>query len=217
MPMNKLSIQKFALKLLQKFHIVEPDLISSSHFDYQIPLEKHLDEYRELLFEIEHQTQFFTKVAPHWSKNHALLHDDFLENLLKKRTKTSPVQQYRTRPKPPFIYTKVSAAFNSKSQTNHTSIMTHKNNSDVALNIPTLHPDSLLDLRVNAKLLTPPCAEITFQFNQIDWQSYNCEPNGILINDHYPANHQSQFGNSALVEYRSMEITNISRKENYEK
>lgn len=29
--MNKLSIQKFALKLLQKLHIVAPNLISSSH------------------------------------------------------------------------------------------------------------------------------------------------------------------------------------------
>ena len=66
-----MSIQYFqttTLKLFQKLKIIAPDLISSSHLDYQIPLEKHLYEYRELLFEIEHQTQFFTKIAPHWSK-----------------------------------------------------------------------------------------------------------------------------------------------------
>ncbi|MFA0156816.1 hypothetical protein [Vibrio sp. 10N.261.46.A3] len=114
--MNILNFQTLALNLLQKLKVVSPDLISSSHLDYQIPLEKHLDEYRELLFEIEHQTQFFTKIAPHWSKNHALLHDDFLENLLEKRSNTSPVQQYRTRPKPQFIHTKISAAFNNKPQ-----------------------------------------------------------------------------------------------------
>lgn len=61
--------QATALKLFQKLKIIAPDLISSSHLDYQIPLEKHLDEYRELLYEIEHQTHFFTQIAPHWSKN----------------------------------------------------------------------------------------------------------------------------------------------------
>ena len=83
--MNQQAFQKRALKLLQKLKIIAPDLISSAHLDYQIPLEKHLYEYRELLFEIEHQTHFFTKVAPHWSKNHALLHDDFLEYLLENK------------------------------------------------------------------------------------------------------------------------------------
>ncbi|MDE1315582.1 hypothetical protein MEG05_16105 [Vibrio aestuarianus] len=64
--MHKSLFQKLALRAFKKLHIVAPDLISSSHLDYQIPLEKHLYEYRELLFEIEHQTQFFTKIAPHW-------------------------------------------------------------------------------------------------------------------------------------------------------
>ncbi|MEJ3626073.1 hypothetical protein WM008_20600 [Vibrio vulnificus] len=82
--------QATALKLFQKLKIIAPDLISSSHLDYQIPLEKHLDEYRELLYEIEHQTHFFTQIAPHWSKQ---------------------FQQYRTRPKPPFLHTKISLAF----------------------------------------------------------------------------------------------------------
>ncbi|MFA0079757.1 hypothetical protein AB4427_16730 [Vibrio artabrorum] len=84
--------------------------------------------------------------------------------------------------------------------------MTHRNKLTLALNIPTPHPDSLLGLKIKAKLLTPPCTEILFQFNQIDWQSYNCEPNGVLVNDYYPSSNQSPYGNSALVEYRSMEI-----------
>ncbi|EHJ9985469.1 hypothetical protein KB976_004610 [Vibrio parahaemolyticus] len=101
--------QAAALKLFQKLKIIAPDLISSSHLDYQIPLEKHLDEYRELLYEIEHQTHFFTQIAPHWSKNHALLHDDLLEHLLEKKgTKEKQIQQYRTRPKPPFLHTEIS-------------------------------------------------------------------------------------------------------------
>ncbi|MEZ9361423.1 hypothetical protein AB4175_16290 [Vibrio cyclitrophicus] len=126
--MNQQAFQKRALKLLQKLKIIAPDLISSAHLDYKIPLEKHLDEYRELLYEVEHQTQFFTKIAPHWSKNHALLHDNFLEHLLKKKgTKVSQIQQYRTRPKPPFIYTKISAVFDSKSLTSHKR---KKNNHD---------------------------------------------------------------------------------------
>ncbi|EPW6410802.1 hypothetical protein ACWOIF_004050 [Vibrio vulnificus] len=104
--------QATALKLFQKLKIIAPDLISSSHLDYQIPLEKHLDEYRELLYEIEHQTHFFTQIAPHWSKNHALLHDDLLERLLEKKVPNKKqIQQYRTRPKPPFLHTKISLAF----------------------------------------------------------------------------------------------------------
>ena len=98
--------QTTALKLFQKLKIIAPDLISSSHLDHQIPLEKHLNEYRELLFEIEHQTHFFTQIAPHWSKSHALLHDDFLEYLLEKKgTEPQTMQQYRSRPKPPFLQT----------------------------------------------------------------------------------------------------------------
>lgn len=107
-----MSIQYFQttmLKLFQKLKIIAPDLISSSHLDYQIPLEKHLDEYRELLFEIEHQTHFFTQIAPHWSKSHASLHDDFLEHLLEnKRSAPRTMQQYRSRPKPPFLQAKES-------------------------------------------------------------------------------------------------------------
>ncbi len=110
--MNISDFQTTALKLFQKLKIIPSDLISSSHLDYQIPLEKHLDEYRELLFEIEHQTHFFTQIAPHWSKSHALLHDDLLEHLLEKKgTKEQQVQQYRTRPKPPFLHTEISRLF----------------------------------------------------------------------------------------------------------
>ncbi|MGF1883942.1 hypothetical protein [Vibrio splendidus] len=120
--MNKLFFQTLALSFFQKLKIIDPELILSSHLDYQIPLEKHLYEYRELLFEIEHQTQFFTKIAPHWSKNHALLHDNFLEHLLEKKTKASQIQQYRSRPKPPFLYTKTSAMFDSERLTHHNTI-----------------------------------------------------------------------------------------------
>lgn len=104
--MNISTIQTIALKLLQKLKIIAPDLISSSHLDYQIPLEKHLDEYRELLSEIEHQTHFFTQIAPHWSKNHASLHDDFLVYLIdKKRKNEKQSQRFRTRSRPDFLRT----------------------------------------------------------------------------------------------------------------
>lgn len=72
--------------------------------------------------------------------------------------------------------------------------------------LPSSHPESLLNIRVKAKLLTPPFTVITFQYSQIDWPSHHCEPNGILVNHYYPPNHRSAYGSAALIDYSSMRI-----------
>ncbi len=72
---------------------------------------------------------------------------------------------------------------------------------------PKVHPDTLLSHVVEAKLLASPHEAIHFQFHQIDWQSVGCEPDGVLINDYYPTDHQSKYGNAALVFYDSMVIS----------
>ncbi|MCQ9090988.1 hypothetical protein [Vibrio alginolyticus] len=72
---------------------------------------------------------------------------------------------------------------------------------------PKMHPDTLLSHVIEAKLLAPPHDDVHFQFHQIEWVSMGCEPNGVLINDYYPTNHQSTYGNAALVAYDSMVIS----------
>ncbi len=76
----------------------------------------------------------------------------------------------------------------------------------LTLTVPTLHPDAFLSIKIKAQLLAPPYSDIEFQYSQIDWSSYGCEPNGILIHGHYPPSHTSIYGNAALIKYDSMEI-----------
>ncbi|WP_234498172.1 hypothetical protein [Vibrio maritimus] len=100
--MNASTIQTIALKLLQKLKLIPNDLISLSQLDYQVPLEKHLDEYRELITTIENQTQFFSQSKTPWSRNHALIHDEYLSFLCACKSNTSKSKSgspVRDRPK----------------------------------------------------------------------------------------------------------------------
>ncbi len=74
------------------------------------------------------------------------------------------------------------------------------------LTVPTLHPESLLSIKIKAQLLASPNTYIEFQYSQIDWQSHDCEPNGILISNHYSPSQKSIYGNAALIKFDSMEI-----------
>ena len=99
--MPLIVIQTKILKLCQLIKLIPNDLVSLSHLDYQIPIEKHLDEYRELIDEIESQTQFFSNKRTHWSMNHARTHDDFLLHLSEIKTPShQKVGLYRARPRP---------------------------------------------------------------------------------------------------------------------
>jgi hypothetical protein len=68
------------------------------------------------------------------------------------------------------------------------------------------HPESLLNIKVTATLLSSPFTTIVFQYSQIDWASHDCEPNGILVSHYFPPNHSSPYGSAALVNYRSMKM-----------
>ncbi|YCO02362.1 hypothetical protein ACB087_10305 (plasmid) [Vibrio sp. VNB-15] len=78
----------------------------------------------------------------------------------------------------------------------------------LTLNISTTHPESLLNQKIQARLLHAPDTVIDFQYSEIDWASRDCEPDGILVNNYYSPSQQSIYGNAALVRYDSMVIKN---------
>lgn len=96
--MSLLIIQTKILIFCQALKLIPTDLISSSHLDFQIPIERHLDEYRELIEEIERQTQFFSNTTTPWSRNHAYTHDEFLLFLCTCHSKKTKPKKIRSRP-----------------------------------------------------------------------------------------------------------------------
>ena len=72
--------------------------------------------------------------------------------------------------------------------------------------IPNSHPQSISNIKVKAMLLDSSNTMIYFRYSDIDWQSHECEPYGILINNYYPPSQESIYGRAALVAYKSMEI-----------
>ena len=102
--MSLLFIQTNLLKLGQKLKMIPADLIPLSHIDHHIPIEKQLDEYRELINEIEKQTHFFTDGRSPWSKDHAYTLDKYLQTRCqcKKRSRRT-VDFHKIRPRPTAI------------------------------------------------------------------------------------------------------------------
>ncbi len=76
----------------------------------------------------------------------------------------------------------------------------------LTLNLSTPHPESLLNLKIKASLLNAPETTIDFQYSEIEWDSRDCEPNGILVHNYYPPSQPSIYGSAVLVKYDSMEI-----------
>lgn len=99
--MSLFILQTQLFKLFQKLKIIPEDLISLSSLDHHLPIERQLDEYRELIEEIEKQTHFFSTGKAHWSKNHAYTLDEYLQALCQhsqlNRRKTG-VSRIRPRP-----------------------------------------------------------------------------------------------------------------------
>ncbi|ASI93426.1 hypothetical protein BSZ05_26615 (plasmid) [Vibrio mediterranei] len=97
--MRLLSLQYRVLKMAQRLRLLPPNLpIDKLHSP--ISIRHRLDEYREMLEDIENQTQFFSN-GPHWSKNHALTLDDFLGQL--EALSTTPHSTRHLRPQPSFL------------------------------------------------------------------------------------------------------------------
>ncbi|MFA0072126.1 hypothetical protein AB4396_00290 [Vibrio cyclitrophicus] len=99
--MSLFIIQAKLLKLCQKIKLIPDDLISLSHIEHHIPIERQLDEYRELIEEIEKHTQFFSTGRAPWSKNHAYTLDEYLQALcLCKSHNRRRVGVSKIRPRP---------------------------------------------------------------------------------------------------------------------
>lgn len=79
--MSLFILQTKLLKLCQKLKIIPEDLISLSNLEHHLSIERQLDEYRELIEEIEKQTHFFSTGEVPWSKNHAYTLDEYLQAL----------------------------------------------------------------------------------------------------------------------------------------
>lgn len=101
------TIQTNILKLCQTLKLVPDNLIPISRLELYIPIEKQLDEYRELIIGIEKQTLFFSNGPTPWSKNHAYTLDEYLLSLYeyKHDGKVEP-EFYKIRPRPTVIENK---------------------------------------------------------------------------------------------------------------
>ncbi|MBE8574096.1 hypothetical protein [Vibrio sp. OPT18] len=83
--MSSFNIQLKMLQLCKTLKFIPDDLISLSQIEHHIPIEKQLDEYRELIEEIEKQTHFFSHAITPWSKNHAYTLDEYLLTLCQRK------------------------------------------------------------------------------------------------------------------------------------
>ncbi len=99
--MSLMLIRTSVLKLCQKLKIIPDDLVSLSQLEQAMPIEKQLDEYRELIEDIEKQTHFFSRGTTHWSKNHAFTLDEYLQTLCQRKIhRGRKIASCKIRPRP---------------------------------------------------------------------------------------------------------------------
>ncbi len=91
--------QTFLLDTLTLLRLIPSDVIHIKQLDRYPDITKRLDEYRELIENIEKQTHYFSSEQGIWSKHHALLHDKYLQYLLTLRN-PSPQQMRHLRERP---------------------------------------------------------------------------------------------------------------------
>ncbi|MEG3223285.1 hypothetical protein PD716_21960 [Vibrio gigantis] len=92
-------LQTFLLHTFTLLRLIPNDVIFTKQLDRYPDITKRLDEYRELIENIENQTHYFSSEQGVWSKHHALLHDEYLQYLLTLRN-PSPHQMHRLRERP---------------------------------------------------------------------------------------------------------------------
>ncbi|MGL4476334.1 MAG: hypothetical protein ACRCT7_18080 [Shewanella sp.] len=87
------TLDKFTLYFfltLKRLNLLPSKIIAIQELDYIRGVEKQLDEYRELLEDIEQQTGYFSSLQGEFSSFHASTLDDYLTHLYQLRYSAPP-------------------------------------------------------------------------------------------------------------------------------